>query len=157
MNKQFLADDYEQKDLQRLSQLARQAANGLGNVAVSRAGHSGLAHAAMVRGYLRARRRRDTLFGSAIFADPVWDVLLDLYASKLEARRVCISDACIASSVPSTTALRWLGKMEELKLIVRYQDEADGRRFYVELTERTSVAMGLWLDSLLAELDHADQ
>jgi DNA-binding MarR family transcriptional regulator len=153
MNKPFLAhDDHEQEGLVRLSHLARLLADGLERAAASRTARSRADHAAMVRAYLRARRRRDAMFGGDIFADPVWDVLLDLYASTREGRRVCISDACIAASVPSTTALRWLGKMEDLELIVRHQDETDGRRAYVELSAAAVAAMERWLEAFFGEL-----
>jgi DNA-binding MarR family transcriptional regulator len=151
MNKPFLVDEQAEQSLQHLSRLARSLADGLAHAAASNSGDRASV-ASKVRAYLRARRRRDDLFGSDVFADPVWDVLLDLYASTLEGRRVCISDACIAASVPSTTALRWIGKMEECKLIVRHQDETDGRRAYVELSAAALAAMELWLERFFAEL-----
>jgi DNA-binding MarR family transcriptional regulator len=154
MNKPFLAEDDEQQRLVRLSRLAaRSVANAPATQAAGHMQGSRSHLAPMVRAYLRARRRREAMFGGDVFADPVWDALLDLYASSLEGRRVCISDACIAASVPPTTALRWLGKMEECQLIVRRQDETDGRRFYVELSAAAEAAMERWLERFFAELD----
>src|SRR5690606_396517 len=62
--------------------------------------------AAFVRGIIRARRLRDQFFRGELFADPAFDTLLDLYAARLEGRRVAVSSLCIAASVPATTALR---------------------------------------------------
>jgi DNA-binding MarR family transcriptional regulator len=152
MNRPFRINEQEEQSSQRLSDLTRSVVDGLAITGVSCTGGDGLDLAASVRTYLRARRRREEMFGGEVFADPVWDVLLDLYASTLEGRRVCISDACIAASVPSTTALRWLGKMEECKLIVRHQDATDGRRAYVELSASASAAMEHWLGRYFAEL-----
>ena len=154
MNRPFLAGDEPQPGLLSLSRLARSLADALD----SAASHNGpRTHnlASMVRAYLRARRRRDSLFASDMFADPVWDILLDLFACNLEGRRVCISDACIAASVPPTTALRWLGRMEECQLVVRRQDEADGRRVYVELSATANAAMSQWLERFVSELDQS--
>ena len=64
--------------------------------------------ARLVRDYVSRRQMRSDLFPSAYFADPVWDMLLDLYAAHHENRLVSVSSLCIASGVPATTALRWI-------------------------------------------------
>lgn len=98
-----------------------------------------------VRCYLRARRLRGLLFPENVFADPAWDMLLDLFACKLEGNRVCISDACMAASVPTTTALRWVNRLEQLGLVERLSDPEDSRRVYVELTETATGRVESWL------------
>ena len=60
------------------------------------------------RTIIRLRRRRDRLFGSDLFGEPAWDMLLELYAAELAQRRECVSGLCCASGVPATTALRWI-------------------------------------------------
>jgi len=101
---------------------------------------------AQVRRYLRARRLREKLLPAELFADPAWDMLLDLYASELEDSSVSVSSACIASAVPPTTALRWLGRLEELGLIERLHDERDNRRTLVTLTGKSRIAIERWLE-----------
>ena len=86
-----------------------------------------------LRGMLEARRRRTSIFGS-LFADPAWDMLLDLYAIRLEGKSAAVSDLCKSSAVPYTTALRWIGKLEDAGLIVRSGDSNDGRRVWVDLS-----------------------
>jgi DNA-binding MarR family transcriptional regulator len=95
----------------------------------------------------RARQARSATFGanSDLFADPAWDILLDLFSARELGRRVSISSACIAANVPPTTALRWLGMLEERNLIERRADERDRRRSYVHLTDATYAAMRDWL------------
>jgi DNA-binding transcriptional ArsR family regulator len=115
-----------------------------------RAGDASLS--TQVRNYLRARRLRDGLFPPGIFADPAWDMLLDLFACRLEESKVYISDACIAASVPQTTALRWVDRLEECGLVERHPDPADSRRIYVELTETAAWRIELWLSATF----HAD-
>jgi DNA-binding transcriptional ArsR family regulator len=101
--------------------------------------------AARVRCYLRARRLREGLFPPGLFADPAWDLLLDLFACKLEDKRVCVSSACSAAGVPQTTALRWIDRLEECGLVKRLPDRDDSRRIYVELTDLAACRVELWL------------
>lgn len=84
---------------------------------------------------LRMRRERETLFGKDLFADPSWDIMLDLFVSEIEGVRVTISSACIAASAPQTTGLRHLKTLESRGLIRRVDDRFDKRRAYVVLTE----------------------
>jgi len=94
-----------------------------------------------IRRTIRARRLRERFFDAASFADPAWDMLLDLMAARLEGREVAVSSLCIAAAVPPTTALRWIRSMTEAGLFVRLADPADGRRVYIELSEEAARGM----------------
>lgn len=94
-----------------------------------------------VRAAIRARRLRDQFFAAELFADPAWDMLLDLYAARLEGRRVSVSSLCIAAAVPPTTALRWIGTMHDAQLFGREPDPTDKRRAHITLTERAAGGM----------------
>ena len=94
-----------------------------------------------VRAVVRARRLRDRYFTPDLFADPAWDMLLDLFQAEITRLRVPVSSLCIAAAVPATTALRWLKTMVEDGLFVRRADPHDGRRVFVELAPQTSDAM----------------
>jgi hypothetical protein len=61
-----------------------------------------------VRAVIRARRLRTRFFPEHLFADPAWDMLLDLLQAEIAQLRVPVSSLCIAAAVPATTALRWL-------------------------------------------------
>lgn len=100
---------------------------------------------AFLRTIIRARRLRDQFFNPALFADPAWDMLLDLMAARLEGSRVAVSSLCIAASVPPTTALRWIKMLTDQGIFVRAADSQDGRRVYVELSEDTERAMSAYL------------
>lgn len=91
--------------------------------------------AGWVRAIIRTRKLREQHLGSGLFADPSWDILLDLYASRLEGRRVSVSSLCVASAVPATTALRWIKNLEVRGLITRHADPADGRRMHMEISD----------------------
>ena len=94
-----------------------------------------------VRSVIRARRLRDRFFRDGLFADPAWDMLLDLLQAELAHLRVPVSSLCIAAAVPATTALRWLKTMVAEGLFVRRSDPHDGRRVFVELSPEARHAM----------------
>jgi len=50
---------------------------------------------------IRARRLRDRFFDSDLFADPAWDMLLDLLQAEIVQLRVPVSRVC--SRIPSLT------------------------------------------------------
>lgn len=101
-----------------------------------------------VRSIIRARRLRARYFDAELFADPAWDMLLDLLQAEIAHLRVPVSSLCIAAAVPATTALRWLKTMVANGLFIRRADPHDGRRVFVELAPETSRA----LRSYFAEL-----
>ena len=95
----------------------------------------------VVRSVIRARRLRARFFDEILFADPAWDMLLDLTQAELAQHRVPVSSLCIAAAVPATTALRWIKSMTDSGLFVRRADPHDGRRVFVELSPAASGAM----------------
>lgn len=104
-----------------------------------------LMDAGAVRAIIRARRLRDQFFGPDLFADPAWDILLDLYAARLEKQRVAVSSLCIAAAVPATTALRWIKTLTDMGLLVRAADPQDGRRVYIELAPQAAEGLQAYL------------
>ncbi|MEO7544337.1 MAG: MarR family winged helix-turn-helix transcriptional regulator [Novosphingobium sp.] len=98
--------------------------------------------AELAREHYRSRRRRDKIFGSeALFGEPAWDILLDLFIAAKENRRVSVMSACIGAAVPSTTALRWITALEREQLLMREDDPVDARRTYVRLSPQGYAAM----------------
>jgi len=94
-----------------------------------------------VRTVIRARRLRARYFREELFADPAWDMLLDLLQAEIAQLRVPVSSLCIAAAVPATTALRWLKTMVSQGIFVRRADPHDGRRVFVELAPEASQAI----------------
>ena len=101
--------------------------------------------AGMVRSMIRARRLREQFFGPDLFADPAWDILLDLFAARLEKQRVAVSSLCIAAAVPATTALRWIKTLTDMGLLIRAADPQDGRRVYLELSSQAAEGLEAYL------------
>ncbi len=102
----------------------------------------------LIHRIIRQRRLRDRYFDSELFADPAWDILLDLTAARAEHRRVSVTSLCIAAAVPATTALRWIAQMSEMGILVREQDDEDRRRAFITLTDSAADAMARYFDEL---------
>jgi DNA-binding MarR family transcriptional regulator len=94
-----------------------------------------------VRAVQALRRKRGAFFDPALFADPAWDILLELYAAELGQQRVTVSNLCKAVAAPATTALRWIDALERRGIIRRTGDPTDRRRFFVALAPDAFVAM----------------
>jgi DNA-binding MarR family transcriptional regulator len=88
------------------------------------------------------------MFGSDLFADPAWDILLELYASELGQHRVTVTDVSIAADVPAATAIRWIGKLVQVGLVERMNDRFDGRRVWLALSSSGSSTMRRYFDSV---------
>ncbi|MFA5965311.1 MAG: hypothetical protein WC804_14945 [Sphingomonas sp.] len=106
-----------------------------------------LTMAERARAIYHARRRRDAMLGSAqaLFHDPAWDILLDLFVHGEEHQLVSVSSACVASTAPLSTALRCLKAMERAGLIVFERDPFDKRRRFVALSRATHHHLTDWL------------
>ncbi|WP_054107800.1 MarR family winged helix-turn-helix transcriptional regulator [Novosphingobium sp. AAP83] len=101
-------------------------------------------HPRLVRQILRQRRMRAHFFDESLFSDPAWDMLLELTAARAEGTPISVTSLCIASGVPSTTALRWIGLMTEAGLFERVADKSDRRRSFITITEKARNAMALY-------------
>lgn len=102
----------------------------------------------LVRRIIRQRQLRARFFDAELFADPAWDILLDLTAARVEHTRVSVTSLCIASGVPPTTALRWISQMVDAGLLERVEDEADKRRAFIALSDKAADAMARYFDEV---------
>lgn len=87
------------------------------------------------------RARRAALFPPDLFADPCWDILIELLVAELNGRPVTTGHLTLAAGVPVTTALRRLGELEARGYLHRYKDAADWRRNNVRLTAQGGEAL----------------
>ena len=114
----------------------RRAAEALGPEA-KRASRSGthrrpLAQLALL--LYRFRRFREGLFPGDLFADPAWDILLNLYIAETLDEPVSVTSASIAAAAPPSTGLRYVKRLEEVGIIARALDPEDRRRAFLRLT-----------------------
>lgn len=104
--------------------------------------------AGLVRGIISARAARRRFFGDELFADPAWDILLELYTFRSSQQRTSVSKLCLTAGVPTTTALRWIEKLHSDGLVERQPDPLDGRRVWISLSERGYEAMTSYLEAI---------
>lgn len=86
--------------------------------------------------------------GFDLCADPVWDMLLDLYSARLRGKRIGVTSLCLAAHVPPTTALRHIAILVERDYIIRSRDPDDARRILVQLTDKARLMLDRCLDAL---------
>ncbi len=114
-----------------------------------RRSRSSLPDPRMIRNMIKARQMRPRFLDADLFADPAWDMLLDLTAARAEHRRVSVTSLCIASGVPTTTALRWMKLLKQAGYIQRMEDDTDRRRAFVALSETGAAAMARYFDAIM--------
>ena len=98
----------------------------------------------------RGRAARSAFMPAQLFADPVWDMLVELTIARLERRIVTVKVLQAAALVPGSTGLRWLKLMEQHGLIWREDDRLDHRCVNVALTDHGWRAMSSWLEMRLS-------
>ncbi|TPE59749.1 winged helix-turn-helix transcriptional regulator [Sandaracinobacter neustonicus] len=103
---------------------------------------------AMAQALYAERRHRGKFFNSALFAEPAWDMLLDLRVRVGSPHHPSVSSACIGSAAPASTALRHLLMLESEGLVERSVDPTDARR---KLTWLSSDGRRL-MDAYLSEV-----
>lgn len=90
-----------------------------------------LALARMLIGYSQLRQSQFP----HLTQDSHFNILIDLYISERRGMRTTVTDACIASLGPQTTALRAIAAMEDVGLVRREADPMDHRRKFLILTD----------------------
>ncbi|MFN3553523.1 MAG: MarR family transcriptional regulator [Novosphingobium meiothermophilum] len=114
--------------------------------------------AEVARATYRDRRKRGEIFNDpALFGEPAWDILLDLFIAAKERKRLPVTSACIGAAVPATTALRWLTVLEDKGLIVRENDNADARRVFVRLSSEGYEKMVTYFSDVAADMRSDEQ
>ena len=84
----------------------------------------------------RMRNRRERFFPAELFAEPSWDILLDLFINQVRGIRVPTTSLCLAANAPQATALRHIGILEELGLLSRFRAPEDRRLVLVQITAK---------------------
>lgn len=86
------------------------------------------------RALKRARALRNDYFDADLFADPAWEILLELYVCSVTQQRIAVSKIAFVLNIPSTTVLRWVATLVDRGLIIRSPDPTDGRRTWASLS-----------------------
>lgn len=86
----------------------------------------------MAAAWLKAIRINNKIFGPELTNAPAWTILVELYLN--DRRPMSVSEVCIASDAPQTTALRYIQVLEQKGFIYREPCPNDRRRTYVHLS-----------------------
>jgi len=110
--------------------------------------------AKIAKSLYRVRRARTHTFGAhaALFGEPAWDILLNLYIAHSSGRAISRTKASKSGDVPQTTGLRILTMLAERGLVTRIDDPGDRRRSFVGLSD---AAITLMETCMMAFLDAA--
>lgn len=105
--------------------------------------------AAIAKSELHNRRRRDSLIRHDLFAEPAWDLLLNLYIEHHGHQPVDVERLCAAAAVPPTTALRWIGILMENDLVTLCPRAGESADAQLELSARGVEEMERYLRDFL--------
>jgi DNA-binding MarR family transcriptional regulator len=99
---------------------------------------------ASARRLYEERQRRTLHFGSGMFGEPAWDMLLILYLEhdgerKSQARLIELSGAS------RSTGQRWVDHLVRKNLAIREDHPTDKRRNFISLSERGRELLELYL------------
>lgn len=120
-----------------LVQLSTSLPNGLGEETLEEDDGIQISKEA-VEWVIAMRRARSKYLSGDLFAEPAWDLMLDLLRAEIVGTRVSVSSACIAARVPATTALRRLSILAEQGVIIRKRHPSNRTVILVELSRGAS-------------------
>ncbi|UVO49079.1 hypothetical protein M0208_00520 [Sphingomonas sp. SUN019] len=104
----------------------------------------------MAEALFAERRRRDSVFNQQTYllGEPAWDILLFLYIGRQRGWAVSVAHAARATGAASTTALRWIARLEGDNMVQREIDPFDRRRVLLRLTDGAASLLDTYVDSL---------
>jgi DNA-binding MarR family transcriptional regulator len=94
----------------------------------------------------QAARLRSNCFPELKLRNPLWDMLVALLAAKRSGSQLSMSDLCLMSDAPESTALRLIHQLREKGYADMVPDRSDRRRTRVTLTTLGEAQFDLYLD-----------
>lgn len=143
-----MSDEHDKTEAERVESLDQQLQSLQAEQTARVAGRE-LSAVERAEALYELRRVRDVFFGSNadLFCEPAWDMLLDIFIAQERGRKLSVSDTCMGSGVPTTTALRWISVLEGRGLIEKIRDSQDARRSFVRLTGPGYDTLRLYLEA----------
>ena len=94
----------------------------------------------------QSSRLRSSSFPGLKLRNPLWDMLIALLAAKRSGNQLSMSDLCLMSDAPESTALRLIHQLREKGYAEMVPDRSDRRRTQVSLTSLGEAQFDLYLD-----------
>jgi hypothetical protein len=136
-----LADSFERSLIGMKLEIAAVSAQSLDDDDAARARGTSIQ-------FLVFRQRLREAMGKTILQDAGFDVLLDIFASQSRGRRLSVSDVCMGLGIPSSTARRWVHRLQAGGFVDVCGDLADHRRDWVALPQPFFSQMAVMLQAL---------
>jgi DNA-binding MarR family transcriptional regulator len=105
---------------------------------------------ALCRTLILQRKLAKELLGAGLCANPIWDMLLELYVADRQAELLYIWQLSVSANIPISSAHRKIDIMVHKGFVERTVDESDLRRVGIQLA---SPFRGL-IDELFDTLTH---
>lgn len=98
---------------------------------------------------------RDKILPNFSSCSPFWSILIELYITKLQENKFCITDIVNVTNMPLTTVLRHIDLLQKDDLIRRERDTNDSRRFWLYLTDKGFLSVEEMLQQFYDELQQS--
>jgi CheY-like chemotaxis protein/DNA-binding MarR family transcriptional regulator len=131
-------------ELGRLAETARDLATRIGGLGTEP--HDTEPSVEALRLLRHLQEARSSIFGQAVMPEPAWEMLAELMRARLAGQQLSVTSLALASSSPTTTALRRIDDLISGGLVARTPDPGDRRRTYLELTPAGLMRMQLFLE-----------
>jgi DNA-binding MarR family transcriptional regulator len=90
---------------------------------------------------LQMWRARSDYLPDALLFGPAWGMLLELLLGEIQGRRVSMLRLCNVSSVPTSTALRWIKSLENFGFVIRRTEPQNADDQFAELSRQGRSAL----------------
>jgi DNA-binding MarR family transcriptional regulator len=94
----------------------------------------------------QASRLKSSCFPELRLRNPLWDLLIGLLAAKRSGQQLSMSDLCLMSDAPESTALRLIHQLREKGYAEMIPDRSDRRRTRVVLTNLAEAQFDQYLE-----------
>ncbi|GGN57269.1 hypothetical protein GCM10011349_35660 [Novosphingobium indicum] len=111
-------------------------------------GPAGGKRLALCRTLILERKLAKELLGAGLCANPIWDMLLELYVADREGVLLCIWQLSVSANIPISSAHRKIDIMVHKGFVERTIDESDLRRVGIQLASPFREMMDQLFDTL---------
>lgn len=101
-------------------------------------------------------RARGDYLPEALLFDPAWVMLLELLLAELQGRRVSRLRLCKVSSVPTSTAVRWIKVLERGGYVTRRTASKHERDQFLELSRKGRSALKRYFHDVVQSQEKTD-
>ena len=122
-------------------------------LAATRTAGPSMTHAQFARRLIADRRARASILGSDLFADPAWDMLLEMFGAYGDGGVDYLGSRTDGMCRPSDTMARWISALEERGLLSMQVDQTDRRRRVLSLSRHGAELMRKYLELVASNWD----